>query len=51
LADLLIPHIALFDQRRRDRPRPVARLVPAEMQGEVAAYGAALLPLDRDVFR
>lgn len=49
LAELTIPQVDLFDQRRRGTPRPVARLVAAEARGEVAAHGAALLPLERDV--
>jgi len=47
LARRVIPHIELFDQKRRGVPRPVARIVPAEAQGEVAAIGASLLPLRR----
>lgn len=50
LAQRVIPHIDLFDQKRRSVPRPVARIVPAEARGEVAAIGASLLPLKRLFF-
>ena len=50
LAERLIPHIQLYDQRRRSIDRPVARIVPAEAQGDAAAIGAALLPFKRIFF-
>ncbi len=51
LTRLVIPHIAFFDTRRRGWPRPMAKIVPAEAQGEIAAYGAALLPFRRDLMQ
>lgn len=50
LAERIIPEIAFFDQRRRAVPRPMARIVPAEATGEVAAIGAGLLPLTSKMF-
>lgn len=50
LAERIIPEIDLFDQRRRAVPRPMARIVPAEATGEVAAIGAGLLPLTSKMF-
>ena len=50
LAERVIPAIDLYDQRRRSVPRPVAKLVPAEAHGEVAAIGAGLLPLQKAFF-
>ncbi len=51
LTELIIPHIAFFDTRRRGWARPMAKIVPAQAQGEIAAYGAALLPFRRDLMQ
>ena len=45
LADLLIPHISFFDQRRRTQERPVPIILAAELQTHAAATGAAILPI------
>ncbi|USU13870.1 ROK family transcriptional regulator [Sphingomonadaceae bacterium OTU29THOMA1] len=45
LSTRLIEHIELFDQRRRQVARPVAKLIPAEVVSDAAAIGAAMLPL------
>ena len=50
LAEKLIPHVELFDQRRYSRPRPMAELVPAEATGDATAIGAAVLPLSQQCF-
>ena len=50
LAERLIPHIQLYDQRRRSIDRPMAKIVPAEAQGDAAAIGAALLPFQHIFF-
>ncbi|MFZ4748319.1 MAG: ROK family transcriptional regulator [Sphingomonas sp.] len=50
LAKRAIPEIEIYDQRRRAVPRPRARIVPAEASGEVAAIGAAILPLTAKLF-
>lgn len=41
LAEMLIPHVEVYDQRRRSEPRPLPRLVVAETKGDAAAIGAA----------
>jgi hypothetical protein len=46
----VIKVVELYDQKRRMVPRPVARLVPAEAPGDVTAFGAALMPLQRAFF-
>lgn len=50
LAERVIKVVELYDQKRRMVPRPVARLVPAEAPGDVTAFGAALMPLQRAFF-
>lgn len=51
LAERLIPHVELFDQKRRAQARPTAKLVPAEVEDNAAAIGAAILPLKAMFFR
>lgn len=51
LAERLIPRVELFDQKRRAQLRPTAKLVPAEVEGNTAAIGAAMLPLKATFFR
>jgi predicted NBD/HSP70 family sugar kinase len=51
LAEMLIPRIELFDQRRRATGRPMATIAPAEVPGDAAALGAAMLPLQQTFFR
>lgn len=51
LAERLIPQVVMFDQKRRAQPRPTARLVPSEIEGNAAAIGAAMLPLRATYFR
>ncbi len=41
LAEMLIPHVEIFDQRRRSEPRPLPQLIVAEAEGDAAAIGAA----------
>jgi predicted NBD/HSP70 family sugar kinase len=50
LAEMLIPRIELFDQRRRATARPMATIAPAEAPGNAAALGAAMLPLQQTYF-
>lgn len=45
LAQRVIPHIELYDQKRRAIIRPKAEIVAAEAGGEVTAIGAGILPL------
>ena len=51
LAERLIPRIELFDQKRRTQLRPMAKLVAAEVEGNSAAIGAAMLRLKAKFFR
>lgn len=51
LAERLIPRVELFDQKRRAQLRPTAKLTPAEVEGNAAAIGAAMLPLRAMFFR
>ena len=50
LAEKLIPRVELFDQKRYSKPRPMAKLVPAEATGDATSIGAAVLPLSRQFF-
>ncbi|MFM1897758.1 MAG: hypothetical protein RLZZ385_2832 [Pseudomonadota bacterium] len=50
LAERVIAVIELYDQKRRAVPRPMARLVPAEAEGNATALGAAILPLQKAYF-
>ena len=50
LAERVIEHIELYDQKRRSVPRPMAKLVPAEATGHAGALGAAVLPFRHTYF-
>lgn len=50
LAERVIPHIQLYDQNRRAKPRPVAKIVAAEAPGDTAALGAAVMFLQQKFF-
>lgn len=50
LAELAIPAVQLFDQKRRAVDRPTARIVAAEAAGESTSFGAAILPLQQQFF-
>ncbi len=45
LAEKVIPHIEIYDQRRRSDSRPLPQTVVAEAGGDSAAIGAAALTL------
>ena len=51
LAEKVIPHIEIYDQRRRSDPRPLPRVVVAEAEGDSAAIGAAALTFNDYFFR
>lgn len=51
LAERVIPHIEVFDPRRRSYPRPLPRIVAAEAEGDSAAIGAAALTFKKFFFR
>ena len=46
LAEKIIPHIEIYDQRRRSDSRPLPKTVVAEAVGDSAAIGAAALILN-----
>ena len=51
LARKIIPHIEIFDQRRRSFERPLPPIVAAEEGGESVSTGAAALPFTKYSFR
>mgnify|MGYP001552148158 CR=1 FL=1 len=50
LAEKVIPHIEIYDQRRRSDSRPLPRTVVAEAGGDSAAIGAAALTFNSYFF-
>lgn len=50
LAEKVIPHIEIYDQRRRSDSRPLPQTVVAEAGGDSAAIGAAALTLNSYFF-
>ncbi|MDJ0909113.1 MAG: ROK family transcriptional regulator [Woeseiaceae bacterium] len=50
LAERVIPHIEIYDQRRRSHARPLPRIVAAEAGGDATATGAAALTFKRYFF-
>lgn len=46
LAEMVIPHVEIYDQRRRSDSRPLPKIVAAEAPGDSAAIGAAALILN-----
>lgn len=50
LAEKIIPHIEIYDQRRRSDSRPLPQTVVAEAGGDSAAIGAAALTLNSYFF-
>lgn len=50
LAEKIIPHIEIYDQRRRSDSRPLPPTVVAEAGGDSAAIGAAALTLNSYFF-
>ena len=50
LAEKIIPHIEVYDQRRRSDPRPLPQVVVAEAEGDAAAIGAAALTFNSYFF-
>ena len=50
LAEKVIPHIEIYDQRRRSDARPLPKTVVAEAGGDSAAIGAAALTLNSYFF-
>ncbi len=50
LAERVIPHIEIYDHRRRSFERPLPRIVVAEAEGDASATGAAALTFKRYFF-
>lgn len=50
LAQQIIPTIELFDDARREEPRPLPRIVPSQTRVDACAIGAAMLPLEQRFF-
>lgn len=46
-AKKLIPAIEVFDDARRQEPRPLPRVMLSQMQVDACAIGAAMLPLEQ----
>jgi predicted NBD/HSP70 family sugar kinase len=47
LAEMVIPTIELFDDARRQEPRPLPRVMLSQTQVDACAIGAAMLPLEQ----
>lgn len=50
LADIIIPEIMIFDDQRREEPRPKPRIIASQTTGNACAIGAAMLPFNRFFF-
>ncbi|WP_324074340.1 MAG: ROK family transcriptional regulator [Erythrobacter sp.] len=50
LAHKIIPAIELFDDARRQEPRPLPKLMVSQTQVDACAIGAAILPLEKTFF-
>jgi hypothetical protein len=47
LAEKIIPAIELFDDARRQEPRPLPRVMLSQTKVDACAIGAAMLPLEQ----
>lgn len=50
IAMRLAERISIYNATRKDRPKPVCRIVPAETEGDAAAMGAAMLPFRQTIY-
>lgn len=50
LSEKIIPMIELYDDARREEPRPLPKLLLSETQVDACAIGAAMLPLEKQFF-
>ena len=50
LAEMVIPHIEIYDDARRAEPRPTPRLLVSQSTGDASAIGAATLPFNKYFF-
>lgn len=47
LAQKLLPAVELFDDARREMPRPLPRIIASQTRYDACAIGAAMLPLEQ----
>ena len=50
LAERIIPVIELFDDARRQEPRPLPKIVCSQTSVDACAIGSAMLPLEKQFF-
>lgn len=50
LSRKIIPTIELFDDARREEPRPLPRIIESQTRVDACAIGAAMLPLEQRFF-
>jgi len=50
LANKLLPAIELFDDARREMPRPLPRIIASQTRFDACAIGAAMLPLEQTFY-
>lgn len=50
LAERVIPAIELYDDARREEPRPMPKIMLSETDVDACAIGAAMLPLEQQFF-
>lgn len=50
LAEKLIPAVELFDDARRQEPRPLPRMILSQTKVDACAIGAAMLPLEQSLY-
>jgi predicted NBD/HSP70 family sugar kinase len=50
LSQKIIPMIELYDDARREEPRPLPKLLLSETKVDACAIGAAMLPLEKQFF-
>ena len=50
LASKLLPTIELFDDARREMPRPLPRIIASQATYDACAIGAAMLPLEQMLY-
>ncbi|MBC2667769.1 ROK family transcriptional regulator [Novosphingobium piscinae] len=50
LADKLLPALELFDDARREMPRPLPRIIASQTTYDACAIGAAMLPLEQTFY-
>lgn len=51
LVNRLIPHLDIYDDRRRAEPRPLPLILPSQVSEDACAFGAAALAFENHFFR